>query len=622
MQAHIPNLNSQQRAAAEHPGGPLLIAAGAGSGKTHTLTSRIYYLLSTLAVPPEKILAITFTNKAAEEMRRRVIQDSRFRIQDLFIGTFHSFGARLLRLEARRLGRTADFAIFDENDSLSIVKGIIKSYNLPKEDYAPPAVRALISNAKNELASRESHIKECGLMDSETVTALFADYELMLEKNNAFDFDDLIEKPVRLMQAHPDFLAVMQARYLHILIDEYQDINTVQYKLVRALAHKHQNISVVGDDAQSIYAFRGADFRNFLNFERDWQNATVVLLEENYRSTPTILAAANAIIKNNTLQKQKNLWTKNPAGDLIRVYAATDENDEAEWVVKEILKLTTSQVVNLENIALIYRTNAQSRALEQTLIAAGIPYRIFGGIRFYDRKEIKDILAALRLANNPADTVSAERLRKNFSKGKAVLLLHHLPDVGKTKTIIELIDYFMNTTHYLEYLKNNYQNYEDRLENIQGLISFAENFEGGDLTNFLEQATLAQGHDTPQGRKGVNLMTIHLSKGLEFNTVFVVGASEGTLPHHRSYETLEGMEEERRLMYVAITRAEKNAFLSFSNIPSRFLHEIDGDLIRFTNAENKSSRGYLGRRRGAGRAMGAGRARTLPNEDELWLDYE
>ena len=599
MQPNTPDLNPQQRAAAEHPTGPLLIAAGAGSGKTHTLMKRIHYLLTISAVPPEKILAITFTNKAAEEMKRRVKAPS-----GLFIGTFHSFGARVLRHAARRLGRTADFTIFDEDDSLSLLKSIVKNYNLPKEDYAPPAVRALISHAKNELTSAASFTKKTGSMDPETVTALFADYERSLEKNNAFDFDDLIEKPVRLMQAHPDFLECMQARYAHILIDEYQDINTAQYELVRALAHTHRNVSVVGDDAQSIYGFRGADFRNFLNFERDWHHATVVLLEENYRSTPTILAAANAIIKNNTLQKQKNLWTKNPAGSLIRVYAAQDENDEAEWVVKEILKLTTSHAVNLEAIALIYRTNAQSRALEQTLIAAGIPYRIFGGIRFYDRKEIKDILAALRLANNPADTVSAERLRKNFSKGTATLLLRDLPQIGKTKTIITLIDYFMNTTHYIEYLKNNYQNYEDRLENIHGLIAFAHSFKDGDLTVFLEQATLAQSHDTPQGRVGVNLMTIHLSKGLEFNTVFVVGVSEGTLPHHRSYEKLAEMEEERRLMYVAVTRAEKNVFLSFSNIPSRFLHEIDGDLVRFVNTEKK------------------GRGTTLPDQEEMWLEYE
>lgn len=599
MQLNIPDLNPQQRAASEHPSGPLLIAAGAGSGKTHTLTNRIHYLLRTVAVPPEKILAITFTNKAAEEMKRRVEAPP-----GLFIGTFHSFGARLLRTEARRLGRTADFAIFDEDDSLSIMKNIMKSYNLQKEDYAPPTVRALISNAKNELTPSESFMKKTGLMDPETIAALFQDYERQLEKNNAFDFDDLIEKPVRLMRAHSDFLGLMQARYLHILIDEYQDINTAQYELVRALARKHQNLSVVGDDAQSIYAFRGADFRNFLNFERDWQHATVVLLEENYRSTPTILAAANAIIKNNTLQKQKNLWTKNPAGDLIHVYAAQNENNEAEWVVKEIIKLSPSQGITLEDIALIYRTNAQSRALEQTLIAAGIPYRIFGGIRFYDRKEIKDILAALRLANNPANTVSAERLRKNFSKGKAALLLNNLPKIGKTKTIIELIDYFMNTTQYIEYLKNNYQNYEDRLENIHGLIAFAESFTGGDLTDFLEQATLAQSHDTPQGKKGVNLMTIHLSKGLEFNTVFIVGVSEGTLPHHRSYETREGIEEERRLMYVAVTRAEKKVFLSFSNIPSRFLHEIDGDLMHFVTTEKK------------------GRGRALPHEEEMWLEYD
>lgn len=608
MQPQTNNLNAKQREAAEHLGGPLLIAAGAGSGKTHTLTSRIRYLLET-GIAPERILAITFTNKAAEEMRSRIIRNSSFKIQNLFVGTFHSFGARLLRAHAHLLGRTADFTIFDEDDSLSLLKSIIKNYNLAKEEYAPPAVRAIISGCKNECTSSESKTLESkphgtNVMNSETIQAIFQDYERALQKNNAFDFDDLIEKPVRLMQTHPDFLARLQKRYDHILIDEYQDINTAQYHLVHALARAHRNLSVVGDDAQSIYGFRGANFRNFLNFERDWRHAKVVLLEENYRSTPTILAAANAIIKNNTLQKQKNLWTKNPAGGLIRVYAAPDENNEAEWVVKEILKLTSCDDINLEDVALIYRTNAQSRALEQTLIAAGTPYRIFGGIRFYDRKEIKDILAALRLANNPADTVSAERIRKNFSKGKATLLLHNLPRIGKTKTIIELIDYFMNTTNYLEYLKNNYQNFDDRIENIHGLISFAGSFPDNNLASFLEQATLAQGHDNPQGTTGVNLMSIHLSKGLEFDTVFVVGVSEGTLPHHRSYETTEALEEERRLMYVAVTRAEKNLSLSFSHTPSRFLREIDGDLVQFVNAQEKGHGG------------------ALPDEEELWLEYD
>lgn len=602
MQSNPSSLNPEQRAAVLHIGGPLLIAAGAGSGKTHTLTSRIRSLLDR-GVPAARILAITFTNKAAEEMKRRVIYDSRFKIHELFIGTFHSFGAKLLREEARRLGRTPGFTIFDDDDSFSLLKTVVKNYNLPKEDYAPPIIRRMISDIKNELVLVADIPSHAGSLDPATFAALYEDYEQALRESNAFDFDDLIQKPVQLMRAHPDFLRAAQERFDHILVDEYQDINTAQYALVRALAAGHHNITVVGDDAQSIYAFRGADFRNFLNFERDWASARVILLEENYRSTPVILAAANSIIKHNTLQKQKRLWTKNPAGGLINVYSAEDEHDEAEWVVKQVIAAARSGA-RLEDIALLYRTNAQSRALEQTLIAAGLPYRIFGGIRFYDRKEIKDILAFLRLAANPADAVSAERLRKNFSKSKAAALISSLPHGGTAKTIREHIDYFLETTNYIEYLTNNYQNFEERLENIQGLIAFADECDPHNLTGFLEQATLAQSHDTPQGKGGVNLMTIHLAKGLEFPTVFVAGVSEGTLPHHRSYESRDGIEEERRLMYVAVTRAGKNLSLSFTNIPSRFLREIDGDLTQFVNLKQ-------GNRRAA-----------LLDEDEMWLEYD
>lgn len=592
-------LNPKQAEAAHHPGGPILIAAGAGSGKTHTLISRIKYLLDDLRVPPSRILAITFTNKAALEMQRRIASPP-----ELFIGTFHSFGARLLRREAQRAGRTDRFTIFDNDDSFSLLKQVLRAMNLSKETYNPPAMHALIGTVKNECALPEHAALNNAKIDPAAFTALFNEYEQALKNNNAFDFDDLIEKPVRLLRAEDDVRQKYAARYDHILIDEYQDINNAQYELVRLLAGTHNNISVVGDDAQSIYKFRGADFRNFLNFERDWPNAKIVLLEENYRSTPTILEAANSIIKNNVFQKQKNLWTGNPEGERIRVYAAQNENDEAEWIVKSAVARMRAGIA-LENMAIIYRTNAQSRALEQTLIAAGIPYRIFGGIRFYERKEIKDIVAGLRFAENPQDTVSAERIAKNFSQAKSRRILDHMPRLAAELTVIQLIDYFLDSTEYLEYLNNNYKNAEERLENIQGLISFAEPFGNKGLSAFLEQITLMQSHDAPQGKTGVNLMTIHLSKGLEFETVFIAGASEGILPHHRSYGTPEELEEERRLMYVAVTRAGRELAISFSNIPSRFLYEIPGNIIDFVNVKNKEGRGQ-----------------PLPDEEELWLDYE
>ncbi len=593
-------LNALQHEAATHPGGPLLIAAGAGSGKTHTLVARLTHLMEVLHVPASRILAITFTNKAAEEMRKRTNASPA-----MFVGTFHSWGARMLRHEATRLGRTPSFTIFDEDDAGALLKHIAKNRNLPKETCGVPVLSRLVGTIKNEgISAREAAANGPKALLPDTAEAVWNDYETALRQNNAFDFDDLIQKPVELFRTRPDILEAYRNKYDHILIDEYQDINGVQYELVRMLAENHRNLSVVGDDAQSIYAFRGADFRNFLNFERDWPNAKVIVLEENYRSTPVILEAANCIIRNNAVQRTKNMWTDNPSRGKIGVYAATSDEHEAEWIVKTILAEMRSGTP-LEAIAILYRTNAQSRALEQALIACGIPYRIFGGIRFYERKEIKDIMAGLRLAANPSDTVSAERLMKNFSKGKAVGLIESLPRLGGAKTASEIIEHFVSSTNYLDYLKKNFKNSRERIENVQGLLRFAAQFSEKGIAAFLEQATLAQGQDLPQGKQGINMMSIHMSKGLEFDTVFVAGASEGMLPHHRSLSSAGEMEEERRLMYVATTRAAKRLFFSFSGIPSRFLYEIDGDLVEFANAAERP-----------------GRPKSLPSEEDLWLDYE
>ncbi len=604
-------MNDRQAEAAHHAGGPLLIAAGAGSGKTHTLTQRLHYLLSALRVPPARILAITFTNKAAEEMKRRAGAP-----KELFIGTFHSFGARLLRREARRLGRSASFTIFDEDDAGSLLKKIGKNRNLSTETCGPATLSRLMGKVKNEFISPEMVAKGMRDLDPDTARACYDDYESALRENNAFDFDDLIEKPVYLFRTYPEVLALYRHTYDHVLIDEYQDINAAQYELVRCLAEEHGNLSVVGDDAQSIYAFRGADFRNFLNFERDWPNAKIVMLEENYRSTPAILEAANDVIAHNKNQRKKNLWTKNARGEKIRVYAAENEYAEAEWIVKTAIANArrgsgTTKGTALESCAILYRTNAQSRPIEQALIAAGVPYRIFGGIRFYERKEIKDIVAGMRLAANPLDSVSAERLNKNFSKGKSRLLMSALPTMGNASPAA-IIDWFVINTNYIDYLKNNYKNAEERIENVQGLLAFARDFPpsagsgqvNGGLTAFLEQATLVESHDNSNGKTGINLMSIHMSKGLEFETVFVAGVGEGTLPHHRAFSARGEMEEERRLMYVAITRAAKNLYLSFANIPSRFLYEISGDLVEFVNTKKSANR------------------QGMPDEEDMWLDYE
>ncbi len=580
-------LNAKQLEAVNHKDGPILIAAGAGSGKTKTLTSRIANLIE-LGVGPENILAITFTNKAAKEMKNRIGN-----IENIFVGTFHSFGAKVLRQEHLYLQRTANFTIFDEDDSLSLLKQAMKNLNLSKDKHNPLVLKSYISKIKSELLDSDKSTVE---------GALFEEYENFLKRNNAFDFDDLIEKPIKLFNSEKKILKKYQDQYHHVLVDEYQDINTAQYHLIKLLAQNHQNLSVVGDDAQSIYAFRGADFRNFLNFEKHWPKAKIVLLEENYRSTPNILRAANEIIKNNKLQKQKNLWTKNSSGEIIKLFAAEDEEAEANWITNQIMDAIRQKTLPSQ-MAILYRTNAQSRAIEQSLIFKKIPYQIFGGIRFYERKEIKDIVAGLRFANNSQDTVSAERLIKNFSKTKSSDLIGNLPRLSKELTTVQLLNYIINNTNYIEYLENNFKNYQERIENVKELISFASNFtkERG-LSEFLEQVSLAQGHDNSKNQDGVNLMTIHLSKGLEFDTVFIAGCSEGVLPHHRSYGTNEELEEERRLMYVAVTRAAKRLFLSFANIPSRFLYEISPELIQYDAPQPNK--------------------KHLPDEDEMHIEYE
>jgi len=598
-------LNDKQRTAVEHGEGPLLIVAGAGSGKTKTLTSRLISLLQR-GVQPESIIAITFTNKAAGEVRERVQKmiedapsvipapepesasnkiDSSFHgndktlVKELFLGTFHSFGARILKKEARIFGRTANYTIFDADDSKSLIKKVVAGAGLSERDakrLTPLVLRREFSKIKDEMVDPEQ-------AEDELVYRLFKLYEQALQNNNAFDFDDLIQKPVMLFLGNPEILAGYQERFRYILVDEYQDTNTAQYMLIKLLASKYRNLSVVGDDQQSIFKFRGSDFRNFLNFEKDWPDAKVVLLEENYRSTANIIKAASAVISHNHLQKSKTLWTNNPEGGKVKVVEQYSADGEAEWVAGHLDAIRLFS--DYGSLAILYRTNAQSRAL-QALIERGMSYRIFGGLKFYERKEIKDIVAALRYGSNPQDSVSLDRLKKSFLKKPYTQLKEELPQKAAMLRPVELIGYILMVTDYFNYIERTQTNSVERIENIKELIEFASGFEK--MEDFLERISLLEATDTVKKKdlkrvqdNIVNLMTIHMSKGLEFDAVFVVGVNDGLLPHQMSYHNESEIEEERRLMYVAMTRARRELYLTFYHLPSRFLSEIPSGLMEF-----------------------------------------
>lgn len=577
------DLSDVQKQAVEHGEGPLLIGAGAGSGKTRTLTQRVIHLIKE-GTPPERILAITFTNKAADEIKKRIHaelpKDKTERLP--FLGTFHSFGAKILREESRLLGRTINFTIFDDGDSQRVVKKVLAALNLNAIKHTVSKTERKISKIKSELASLDDLNQE----DEE----IFLAYEKELKENNAFDFDDLIEKPVRLFQAHPEVLEKHRERYSYILVDEFQDVNRTEYALVKLLAAKHRNLNVVGDDQQSIYKFRGADFKNFLDFEKDWPETKIVNLGENYRSSGSIVQAAYGVIKHNKAQRHKELFTSNEAGTPIKIIATDNAEDEAEKVVSEIL----SSNPRTSEIAILYRTNAQSRAIEGALSLAGIPYDIFGGLKFYDRKEVKDIVAAVRYAMNPKDSMSLERLQKTFRKAVAKKLETELPKLGEQLDLLELIGFFMKATDYPTYLSEKFDNAEDKLENVKELLNFAGTFSS--TSEFLERVTLLQDADRPAKNitgVGVKLMTIHMAKGLEFDKVFIIGATEGILPHQRSLYSEDEIEEERRLMYVAMTRARKELFISFYGMASRFLYEIPPELVEFDGPQQWTGSGDI-----------------------------
>jgi len=570
------SLNSSQKLAVEHVGGPVLVTAGAGSGKTRTLTQRVVYLIEK-HVNPGKILAITFTNKAADEMRNRILKDLKQKVSTTpLIGTFHSLGARILRKESKYLGRTLNYSIYDADDSEDLIKKILKMHESKKVWLNKPAVMSKkISQIKDSLTDIDE-------IEEDFVKDIYQKYEEALKNHNAFDFDDLIEKVVRLFRENPSVLKKYQSLWDYVLVDECQDINLTQYELLKLLAGEHKNLFVIGDDHQAIYGFRNADFRYFLNFEKDWPGAKIIALGENYRSTANIVNGAAGVIQNNKLQRPKKLWTENIDGPLIKIIGSYDPDDEAQTIVEEI----SNYAPVLRDVAILYRTNAQSRAIEQALNFNSIPYEIFGGVKFYERKEIKDVVSALRYASNPKDGVALGRLDKTFTRGIFRELRADLPKMGKNLSLLELVGYFLKTSDYFDYLDRKFINHEERTENIEELIRFASTFSS--LQDFLERVSLLQSTDKikrTENENPVKLMTIHLSKGLEFSSVYIIGASEGILPHQRSLSEEGGLEEERRLMYVAMTRAREKLSISFYDVASRFLYEIPPELVEFAGPE-------------------------------------
>lgn len=627
------NLNPAQKQAVEHTEGPLLIMAGAGSGKTKVLTCKVANLLAK-GVLPYKILAITFTNKAAAEMRERVDKMVGEQAKDVWLSTFHAFCARFLRREIEAIdGYKSNFVIYDSSDSQTVIKMCLRELNLDDKQYVPSAVQGAISNAKNQLQGVRDFAQAADNFHTEKIADIYKLYQQKLRKNNALDFDDLLMVTVVLLQENEEIMQKYQARFKYILVDEYQDTNGAQYLLTKLLAGRHRNLCVVGDADQSIYGWRGADIRNIMDFEKDYPEATVIKLEQNYRSTKNILTAANAVIEHNMERKPKELWTENTTGDKITHYLANDERDEAQFIATTIMKQKTIFNASYGDMAILYRTNAQSRVLEEGLMRSGIPYTMVGGLKFYDRKEIKDILAYLRVIFNPADTVSLLRIINVPKRGLGDATIHKLseyaaangvtlfdvissPDdipgitarikrplelfaefvfnlmaIKDNLAIKELIERVMNDSGYIKELES-----EDkpenltRIENLKELLSVAKDFtataEIPNLENFLSQVALVADIDNADLEDDrVTLMTLHSAKGLEFPIVFMTGMEEGLFPHSRTLMNENEIEEERRTCYVGITRARRKLYMTNAKMrtiygktvcypQSRFMEEL------------------------------------------------
>lgn len=623
---YLNGLNDRQKEAVSHINGPCLVIAGAGSGKTKVLTTRIANLIDS-GIPSYNILAITFTNKAAKEMHERLeklVPDN-----NAFVGTFHALGVRIIRENAPLLGLDRSFSIVDSDDVLSIIKKIIKDNGYDPKLTTPAYIRNKISNIKNEMLTSDDIAKFYNTPQDKVAEKVYYEYIDVLRKNNSVDFDDLLRLPVKLFMENKDILESYQDRFKYILIDEYQDTNEVQYKLSKLLARKYQNIFIVGDPDQSIYMFRGANFRNILNFEKDYKNAKVIPLEENYRSTKYILDAANSVIRNNKERKEKNLWSSNGEGTKTKYLRAYDGKHEIQLVLDEIKKLLEEGYKKSE-ISVLYRTNAQARLVEEMFLKANMPYKVVGSYYFYSRKEIKDLICYLRLILNNDDEISlrrvinvpkrgigeatiakleAEAKEQNtsifqvISKGKEQVfkeLILHLTEESENLTLTELIDLILDETGMRsEYIADKTLESDLRLENLEEFKSITKTFENRtgseSLADFLEEISLIADISEHQDDEDVvTLMTIHSAKGLEFEVVFLIGMEDGIFPHQNSFCEEGGLEEERRLCYVGITRAKRKLYISNAkrrmlygkdviNPPSRFIKEIAPDLLEIEN---------------------------------------
>jgi DNA helicase-2/ATP-dependent DNA helicase PcrA len=635
----LSSLNPPQQEAVQHKDGPLLILAGAGSGKTRVLTYRIAYILAEGLARPDQILAVTFTNKAANEMKGRIEKLIKMPVRNLWIGTFHSISARILRREAKHLGYLSNFTIYDTDDQETQIKRIMEFLNISREMLTPKQVQYAISDAKNKLMDALQYDKTARDHRSQHISKIFREYDIALKRNNAFDFDDLINKPIDLFTAKPEILKKYQNQFRYILVDEYQDTNRAQYYWIKLLAQNHRQICVVGDEDQSIYRWRGADIGNILNFDKDYKPCKVIRLEQNYRSTQIILDAANALVKNNQTRLGKNLWSEKGEGESIQLRKASDERGEALNMVNIIREETAANNISYNDLVVLYRTNAQSRALEEQLRRANIPYTIVGGVKFYERKEIKDILAYLKVLVNPNDTISLERIINYPARGIGLTTLKLLQEKARSQNSslhdiisrIQQYDEIRSGTvnkisefyNHLEEIRNSlpqmnayqiaenvvmkfrikevYENSnsiedETRLENIHEFLNSIETFvsdhpEEASLERFIEEISLITDIDNwDPDRPVVTLMTLHSAKGLEFPVVIITGMEDGLLPLSRNSDKEDELEEERRLCYVGMTRAQDRLYLlhaqtrhrfgreefgsSFRNIPSRFLLEI------------------------------------------------
>ncbi|MDM5203692.1 DNA helicase PcrA [Bacillus velezensis] len=655
----LSGLNPVQQEAVKTTDGPLLLMAGAGSGKTRVLTHRIAYLMAEKHVAPWNILAITFTNKAAREMKERVESILGPGADEIWISTFHSMCVRILRRDIDRIGINRNFSILDTADQLSVIKGILKERNIDPKKFDPRSILGSISSAKNELIEPEEFAKTAGGYYDQVTSDVYTDYQKKLLKNQSLDFDDLIMTTIKLFERVPEVLEFYQRKFQYIHVDEYQDTNRAQYLLVKQLAARLENICVVGDSDQSIYKWRGADIANILSFEKDYPSANVILLEQNYRSTKRILQAANEVIKNNSNRKPKNLWTENDEGIKLSYYSGDNEFGEGQFVAGKIYELHSSGRRKLSDIAILYRTNAQSRVIEETLLKSGLNYNIVGGTKFYDRKEIKDILAYLRLVSNPDDDISFTRIVNVPKRGVGATslekiasyaamngmsmfqaikqvdfigvsakaanaldgfgaMIENLTNMQDYLSITELTEEILEKTEYREMLKAEKSiEAQSRLENIDEFLSVTKNFEQKsedkslvafltDLALIADIDQLDQKEEESGGKDAVTLMTLHAAKGLEFPVVFLMGMEEGVFPHSRSLMEEAEMEEERRLAYVGITRAEEELYLTNAkmrtlfgrtnmNPESRFIREIPGDLLENLN-EKKTPRMQPGRK--------------------------